>query len=66
MNEQIVKPKRVRGKGKRPALAHVNLRLPIDVVDYFQQLPNYTGKMREVLTEYVRNAKDKVTIIGGG
>lgn len=55
MNDQIVKSKRGRGKGKRPALAHVNLRVPADVMEYFKQFPNYTGKMREVLTEYVRS-----------
>jgi len=62
MDEQTVKP-RARGKGKRPALAHVNLRLPADVLEYYQRHPNYTGKMREVLTDYVRSAKAVVTII---
>jgi uncharacterized protein (DUF4415 family) len=55
MNEQIVKPRRGRGKGKRPALAHVNLRIPADVMEYFRQFPSYTIKMREVLTEHARS-----------
>ena len=42
--------KKVRGKGKRPALTHVNMRLPAWVVDYYKQFPNPTGKMREVLS----------------
>jgi hypothetical protein len=44
--------KKVRGKGKRPALTHVNLRLPVWVIEYYKQYPSYTGKMREVLTAH--------------
>jgi uncharacterized protein (DUF4415 family) len=44
--------KRVRGKGKNPAKAHVNLRLPVEVLEFYKEFPNYTGKMREVLVNY--------------
>ena len=43
-----------RGKGKKEAMVHVNLRLPIHVLAYFQQLPNYTVEMRKVLEGYVK------------
>ena len=43
-----------RGKGKKEAMVHVNLRLPIHVLAYFQQLPSYTVEMRKVLEEYVQ------------
>jgi len=43
-----------RGKGKKPALVHVNVRLPIDVLDYYKQFPSYTIKMREVLEKHAK------------
>ena len=46
--------KKRRGKGKNPAKAHVNLRLPHEVLEFYKQFPSYTGKMREVLTNFVR------------
>ena len=52
--QQEEKPKRRgRGKGTRPALAHVNVRIPIWVLDYYRQQQNYTKAMREVLTMHV-------------
>ena len=46
-----------RGLGKKPALACTSLRLPKEVMDYFNTNFAYTkqAKMREVLTEYVNN-----------
>jgi hypothetical protein len=49
--------KRVRGRGKNPALAHVNLRLPMWVLEFYKKHPSYTGKMREVLAEYAQTNK---------
>lgn len=50
-----VKPvRKPRGKGKKPALVHVNLRLPKEVLEKYKGFPNYTGKMREVLTNFVK------------
>lgn len=46
--------KRVRGKGKHPAKVHVNVRLSQDVLEFYKGFPNYTGKMREVLTNYAK------------
>jgi uncharacterized protein (DUF4415 family) len=58
MSEQTT-PKRVRGKGKtRLALGHINLRVPNEVIEFYKQrYPNYTGKMREVLTQFVEQHK---------
>lgn len=46
--------KKVRGKGKHLAKVHVNVRLPYDVLEFYKGFPNYTGKMREVLTNYAK------------
>lgn len=46
--------KRVRGKGKHPAKVHVNLRLPYEVLEFYKGFPSYTGKMREVLTNFAK------------
>ena len=46
--------KRVRGKGKHLAKVHVNIRLSQEVLEFYKGFPNYTGKMREVLTNYAK------------
>jgi uncharacterized protein (DUF4415 family) len=46
--------KKVRGKGKHLAKVHVNLRLSHDVLEFYKGFPSYTGKMREVLTNYAK------------
>ena len=50
------KPK-VRGKGVKPAMVHVNVRIPQEVLDYFKQFPSYTKKIRTVLTNYAESMK---------
>ena len=57
---EFLKPeqkRRGRGGGKKPALFCTSLRLPKDVMDYFNTHHAYTkqAKMREILTEYVNN-----------
>ena len=49
--------KKGRGRGKKHALFCTSLRLPKDVMDYFNTNFAYTkqAKMREILTEYVNN-----------
>ena len=44
-----------RGLGKKPALVCTSIRLPVEVMRYFDQHFPYSkqAKMREVLTEYV-------------
>ncbi len=48
-----------RGKGIKPALVHINLRLPAWVVEFYKEQPNYTGAMREVLTIYAQEKQIK-------
>ena len=51
------KKRKGRGLGKKPALFNTSLRLPKEVIDYFNAHYAYTkqAKMREILTEYVNN-----------
>ena len=46
--------RRGRGKGVKPAMGHVNLRMPEDVLEFYRRYPRYTNKMREVLIQWVR------------
>lgn len=46
--------RRGRGKGVKPAMEHVNLRMPQEVVEFYRMYPRYTNKMREVLIQWVR------------
>lgn len=49
------KKRKGRGLGKKPALVCTSIRLPIMVMNYFNDKHAYTKQavMREVLTEYV-------------
>jgi uncharacterized protein (DUF4415 family) len=51
----IEKKKHGRGLGKKPALVHLSLRLPKDVMDFFDSRYPYAkqAKIREILTDYV-------------
>ena len=51
-NEEV--SRRGRGKGVKPAMEHVNLRMPEDVMRFYRRYPRYTNKMREVLIQWVR------------
>jgi len=58
MSEEVeTKKRRGRGLGKIPALVSTSVRLPKEVLDYFNT--HYgslkQAKMREVLAEYVTN-----------
>lgn len=54
---EVATKRRGRGKGKRPAMMHVNIRVPTDVMDFFKQQHNYTKAMRDVLIGYVQRAR---------
>jgi len=60
-NLKLEKQKKGRGLGKKPALFCTSLRLSKEVMDYFNANFAYTkqAKMREVLTEYVRQQTNK-------
>lgn len=50
-----IKRGRGRPKGDTPAMAHVNLRVPVEVLEFFkQQYEEYTAAMRDVLIRSVR------------
>ena len=49
------KKRRGRGPGKKPTFVHMSLRLPKEVVEYFETFPNKQAKIREVLTNYVKS-----------
>lgn len=52
-----VKKRKGRGPGKKPALNCTSLRLPKEVLEYFETHYPHSKqvKMREVLTAYVTN-----------
>lgn len=59
MNEDI--KTKVRGKGKRPPMFNTSLRLPLDVVEYFDTHHTYTkqAKIREILINYVKQEQEQ-------
>jgi len=63
---ELLKPEKKRkgrGPGKKPALFCTSLRLPQEVMEYFNTHYAYTkqAKMREILTEYVSNQTQGVS-----
>jgi hypothetical protein len=48
-------------QSKKQALAHINIRIPKEVVDFYRQYPSYTKKMREVLTAHAISERQGVT-----
>lgn len=56
MTEEVPAKRRGRGLGKRPAMFNTSVRLPVEVMDYFNEHHPYSKQamMREVLIEYVR------------
>jgi uncharacterized protein (DUF4415 family) len=47
------KKRQGRGPSKKPTLVNTSLRLPREVVEYFETFPNKQAKIREVLANYV-------------
>lgn len=45
-------------KTRKEAMVHVNVRLPVEVLDYFMQYNNYTKAIRSVLEQYVQQTKE--------
>lgn len=62
MTEEAPTKRKGRGLGKRPAMFNTSLRLPGEVMDYFNERHPYTKQamMREVLIEYVRSKTNQV------
>lgn len=51
--DSMVKVRRGRGPGKKTPLVGTSIRLPKEVLEFFEVFPDKQAKMREVLTEYV-------------
>ena len=51
---------KAKRKAGKPALVHINIRLPYVVVGFYKQSPNYTKHMREVLTGFAYGEIDHV------
>jgi hypothetical protein len=49
------KKRQVRGPGKKPTFVNTSLRLPREVVEYFNTFPNKQVEIRRVLTEYLNS-----------
>jgi len=48
------KKRRGRGLGKKPALTLVTVRLPAEVIEFFEtNYPNKQAKIREILTDFI-------------
>jgi uncharacterized protein (DUF4415 family) len=58
---KLEKKRKGRGLGKKPALCNTSLRIPQEVMDYFNTNFAYTkqAKMREILTQYVINQTNR-------
>jgi len=46
--------KKGRGKGVKPAMVYLPIRISQEVSDFFSAYPNKSAKIREVLTNYVQ------------
>lgn len=53
--------RRYRGKGKKPAMRLISLRLENDIYDYFanQPSPNMQAKIRNALKDYIQIMESK-------
>lgn len=51
--------KRTRRRLK-PALVHINVRVPAWVLEFYKQTPSYTKTMREVLTIHAQENQSKL------
>jgi hypothetical protein len=66
MNDAI---KKVRGKGVKPTMVYVSLRIDKEVYEFLNTYPNRSAKIREVLANFLNKergikdekAKQKVT-----
>ncbi len=52
MDEEIKRRPGQRGPGKKPAMEHVSIRVPIKVMDFYRSFPSCSEKLREALSAY--------------
>lgn len=55
-----------RGKGTKPTMVYVSLRLEKEVFEFFNIYPNRSAKIREVLINYIIEEGYENPIIGRG
>ena len=53
-NLNIKRKRGERGPGKKPALAHVSLRVPAETREFFERFKRPTYAMRRVLEEFAK------------
>lgn len=61
MEDVETKPRRVRGKGIKPAMVMTSLRLPTHVYEYYRQFPNMQKAIREALEANIKPTEGEVT-----
>lgn len=53
--------KKGRGKGVKPALVYVGLRLEREVLEFYNQFPNRQAVIRDALKQYIEQEKQSAT-----
>lgn len=51
--------KRVRGKGTKPTMVYISLRVNQEVYEFFNAYPNRSEKIREALANFINQEKAK-------
>ena len=51
--------KRVRGKGTKPTMVYISLRVNQEVYEFFNAYPNRSGVIREALANFINQEKAK-------
>lgn len=51
--------KRVRGKGTKPTMVYISLRVDKEVYEFFNAYSNRSEKIREVLANFINQEKAK-------
>lgn len=50
--------KKVRGKSTKPAMVYRAIRLPPEVLEFYNEYPNPSRMMREVLEKYMKEIEN--------
>lgn len=53
MTEEPKRKRGQRGKGKRPAMEHITIRVPSEVMDFYRSCNRASDTMREALKAYM-------------
>lgn len=52
MTEETKRKRGQRGPGKKPAMEHVTIRVPVKTMEFYRSFPSFSAEMREVLIAY--------------